>query len=59
MLYSCISNGEYPAHQKLPPENTLCQEFGISRPVLRAALDRLRDKGINQYTFTDAGRRFG
>lgn len=46
LLFTRISNGEYPANQKLPAENALSQEFGVSRPVLRAALDRLRDEGL-------------
>lgn len=46
ILFTRISNGEYPANQKLPPENTLSTEFGVSRPVLRAALDRLREEGM-------------
>ena len=45
-LFSRISNGEYPANQKLPPEMVLSLEFGVSRPVLRAALERLRDEGL-------------
>ncbi|WP_346432864.1 FadR/GntR family transcriptional regulator [Breoghania sp.] len=45
-LFSRISNGDYPANQKLPPENTLSQEFGVSRPVLRTALERLRQEGL-------------
>ncbi|MEI2387933.1 FadR/GntR family transcriptional regulator [Breoghania sp. JC706] len=45
-LFSRISNGDYPANQKLPPENTLSQEFGVSRPVLRTALERLREEGL-------------
>lgn len=45
-LFSRISNGDYPANQKLPPENILAQEFGVSRPVLRAALERLREEGL-------------
>jgi GntR family transcriptional regulator, transcriptional repressor for pyruvate dehydrogenase complex len=46
LLYSRISNGDYPANQKLPSEKTLADEFGVSRPVLRAALERLRDQGL-------------
>lgn len=46
LLFTRISNGEYPANQKLPPENALSTEFGVSRPVLRAALDRLREEGM-------------
>ncbi len=45
-LFTRISNGDYPTNQKLPPENALSQDFGVSRPVLRAALDRLRDEGL-------------
>ena len=46
LLYSRISNGDYPANQKLPSEKTLADEFGVSRPILRMALERLRDQGI-------------
>jgi GntR family transcriptional repressor for pyruvate dehydrogenase complex len=46
LLYSRISNGDYPANQKLPSEKTLADEFGVSRPVLRVALERLREQGI-------------
>lgn len=46
LLYSRISNGDYPANQKLPSEKTLSDEFGVSRPILREALERLRDQGI-------------
>lgn len=41
-----ISNGDYQVNQKLPPETQLSQEFGVSRPVLRSALERLRDEGL-------------
>lgn len=46
LLFTRITNGEYPANQKLPAENALSAEFGVSRPVLRAALDRLREEGL-------------
>jgi GntR family transcriptional repressor for pyruvate dehydrogenase complex len=46
LLYSRISNGDYPANKKLPPETALAEEFGVSRPVLRAALERLRGEGL-------------
>lgn len=45
-LFSRISNGDYPANQKLPTEMELSDEFGVSRPVLRAALERLRKEGL-------------
>ncbi|EYD74123.1 Transcriptional regulator, GntR family [Rubellimicrobium mesophilum DSM 19309] len=46
LLYSRISNGDYSANKKLPPEKSLAEEFGVSRPVLRAALERLREEGL-------------
>lgn len=46
LLYSRISNGDYPVNQKLPPEKELAEEFGVSRPVLRTALERLREQGV-------------
>lgn len=46
LLHSRILNGDYPANQKLPSENTLAEEFGVSRPVLREALERLREQGV-------------
>jgi GntR family transcriptional repressor for pyruvate dehydrogenase complex len=46
LLYSRITNGDYPANRKLPSEKTLADDFGVSRPVLRAALERLRDQGL-------------
>jgi GntR family transcriptional repressor for pyruvate dehydrogenase complex len=46
LIYSRISNGDYPANQKLPPEKTFAEEFGVSRPVVRAALERLREQGL-------------
>jgi GntR family transcriptional regulator, transcriptional repressor for pyruvate dehydrogenase complex len=41
-----IVRGEYPRHCKLPTENELGQRFGVSRPVIREALARLRDEGV-------------
>lgn len=46
LLYSRISNGDYPVNQKLPPEKELAEEFGVSRPVLRTALEQLREQGV-------------
>ncbi len=46
LLYTRISNGDYPTNQKLPAENALAQEFGVSRPVLRTAMDRLREESL-------------
>lgn len=46
VLYARISNGDYAVNQKLPPEKDLAQEFQVSRPVLRTALDQLRNEGL-------------
>lgn len=45
-LFSRISNGEYPTNQRLPSEYALAEEFGVSRPVLRTALERLKSEGL-------------
>ncbi|MDD7971028.1 FadR/GntR family transcriptional regulator [Roseinatronobacter alkalisoli] len=45
-IYSRIANGDYLPDQKLPPETALSEELGISRPVLRDALERLREEGL-------------
>ncbi|SEQ75121.1 transcriptional regulator, GntR family [Faunimonas pinastri] len=46
LLYGRITNGNYTPNQKLPPETQLSREFNVSRPVLRAALERLRNEGL-------------
>ena len=46
LLYSRISNGDYQSNQKLPSEKTLADEFGVSRPIVREALERLREQGL-------------
>ncbi len=43
-----IMTGEFPEHSRLPPEADLSRRFGVSRPVLRQALRRLRDDEIIQ-----------
>lgn len=45
-IYSRIANGDYPPEHKLPSETALSVELGISRPVLRDALERLRQEGL-------------
>lgn len=46
LLLTRITNGDYQANQKLPTEAALSLEFGVSRPVLRAAMERLREEGL-------------
>jgi GntR family transcriptional repressor for pyruvate dehydrogenase complex len=41
-----IRRGEFPKGVKLPAESELARRFGVSRPVVREALARLRDEGI-------------
>jgi DNA-binding FadR family transcriptional regulator len=45
-LMSAVINGQFSVNSRLPPEVKLAQEIGVSRPVLRAALIRLRTDGI-------------
>ncbi|MDP2699800.1 FadR/GntR family transcriptional regulator [Thalassospira sp.] len=45
-LFSRITNGEYAPNSKLPPENVLATDLEVSRPVLRTALERLREEGL-------------
>lgn len=47
-LLAKILEEEYPVHSRLPPEEVMAQSFGVSRPIVRAALSRLRDDGIVQ-----------
>lgn len=41
-----ISGGQYPRRTRLPSERDLAIEFEVSRPVVRAALARLREAGL-------------
>lgn len=41
-----ITRGHYGANEKLPAEKDLSVQFGVSRPVLRAALEQLREDGL-------------
>jgi DNA-binding FadR family transcriptional regulator len=38
--------GIFPVNSRLPPETKLADQLGISRPVVREALERLRDDGL-------------
>jgi GntR family transcriptional repressor for pyruvate dehydrogenase complex len=52
-LEDAILAGEYPAAAKLPTEEELAVELAVSRPVIREALARLRERG---YVETVNGR---
>ena len=41
-----IAAGHYPVSSRLPGELHLAQRFGVSRPVLRQAIARLRSDGV-------------
>lgn len=41
-----IVSGHFPADSKLPPEALLCEEYAVSRPVLREATRVLVAKGL-------------
>jgi DNA-binding FadR family transcriptional regulator len=45
-LFRLIARGEFPRDCKLPPEGELGRRFGVSRPVIRDALARLKDEGF-------------
>lgn len=45
-IYAKIACGDWPAGTKLPPETELAGQLGVSRPILREALLRLRMDGI-------------
>lgn len=45
-LISRIVHGEWQPGDKLPPENSLAQEYGVSRVTLRQALDLLEQNNI-------------
>jgi GntR family transcriptional regulator, transcriptional repressor for pyruvate dehydrogenase complex len=44
-LLTGIANGTYGPNTRLPSEHALAGRFQVSRPVVRAALDRLRREG--------------
>ncbi|QIL91036.1 histidine utilization repressor [Microbulbifer sp. SH-1] len=41
-----IESGEWPAHFRVPSENQLAQDFGVSRMTARRALSELTDEGV-------------
>lgn len=45
-LRARIASGEYAANTRLPGEHDLAARYGVSRPVVREALRRLRDDGL-------------
>jgi DNA-binding FadR family transcriptional regulator len=45
-LIESIASGRFPAGSPLPPEPALCQEFNVSRSVVRESVKRLEEKGL-------------
>ena len=45
-LMRAIKSGAYRPDDRLPAEHDLAAEFGVSRPIVRDALRRLRDQGL-------------
>ncbi|MFN3145489.1 MAG: FadR/GntR family transcriptional regulator [Paracoccaceae bacterium] len=45
-LFHQITSGVYGEGEALPSENELCTLFGISRPVIRKALEKLREDDL-------------
>lgn len=45
-LVTEIASGTYAENQKLPSENDLAARFKVSRPIVRAALERLRRENL-------------
>ena len=44
-LLALIGSGDLQAGARLPGEQTMAERFGVSRPMLRQALARLRAEG--------------
>ncbi|MBM7328916.1 FadR family transcriptional regulator, partial [Agrobacterium sp. S2] len=42
-IVGMISDGRFPVNERLPSEQNLASLFGASRPVVREALERLRN----------------
>ncbi|WP_112806958.1 FadR/GntR family transcriptional regulator [Ensifer sp.] len=45
-MHRAIKSGAYQPDERLPTEHELSAEFEVSRPVIREALQRLRDQGL-------------
>ncbi|MFK7889444.1 MAG: FadR/GntR family transcriptional regulator [Granulosicoccus sp.] len=45
-LLKKIRDGSYALGQRLPSETALASEYGVSRPIVRNALARLRESGL-------------
>ena len=46
LLFAKIANGEFSPDDKLPSEKELAEQFDVSRPIVREALERLRKEDL-------------
>lgn len=45
-IIAMIGQQKMPVGARLPPEMEMAQQFGVSRPIIRETLSRLRDEGM-------------
>ena len=50
VLEQAILTGKFRPHERLPIETELCDNFGVSRTVIREALNKLKSQGFLQST---------
>ncbi|MEH6647763.1 FadR/GntR family transcriptional regulator [Sulfitobacter sp.] len=43
-----ILMGDYPPQSRLPPETSLARDYGVSRTIVRSALEQLKNQGLVQ-----------
>lgn len=48
VLAARIADGTYPPRRRIPSEAGIVDEFGVSRPTARAAVQQLAERGLVQ-----------
>jgi GntR family transcriptional regulator len=46
ILTARIADGTYPPRRRVPSEEAIAEEFGVSRPTARAAIQLLEERGL-------------
>ena len=46
VLTARIADGTYPPRRRIPSEAAICDEFSVSRPTARAAVQLLVERGL-------------
>lgn len=46
VLAARIADGTYPPRRRVPSEAGICEEFSVSRPTARAAVQLLVERGL-------------